>query len=444
MTARTKTTVNPARKKTIPPLEMKGDTRWFTHDRFGMFIHWGLYAQAARHEWVKKIENITDENYQPYFERFDPDLYDPKLWAKAAKNAGMKYFVITTKHHEGFCLWDSKYTDYKATRTPYGKDVLQPMVEAFRAEGIHVGFYYSLIDWHHPDFPVDRIHPRSEDTAYRELHKNRDVRKYADYMYNQVKELLTAYKDLDILWFDFSYPGADGKGHEDWQSERLVKMIRKLRPGVILDNRLDLPGVGDIITPEQYTPSECVRDANGHPAVWEGCQTFSGSWGYHRDEATWKTVPMLVEMLINHVSRGGNLLLNVGPTGRGEFDARALNALEGIGTWMQRHSRAIYGCTYAPEGITEPRDCRYTYNPVTRRLYLHLLTWPFAHVHLPGMAGKVAYAQLLNDASEIKMRQSGQAAHTNLKETSPDSALTLDLPIVKPNVTVPVIELFLK
>ena len=165
--------------------------QWWTDARFGMFIHWGLYAQPARHEWVKNREKITDEDYQVYFELFDPDLYDPTEWAKAAKKAGMKYFVVTSKHHEGFCLWDSKYTDYKATNTPYGKDLLKPMVDAFRAEGLKVGFYYSLIDWHHPEFTVDRIHPMRAHQEERQKNTERDMEKYADYIYNQVEELLT-------------------------------------------------------------------------------------------------------------------------------------------------------------------------------------------------------------------------------------------------------------
>ena len=137
----------------------KGDTRWFVHDRFGMFIHWGLYSLPARHEWVRHAERIPNEAYEIYFEMFNPDLFDPKAWAKAAREAGMKYFVITTKHHEGFCLWDTKYTDYKVTNTPVGRDLLREIVDAFRGEGLKVGFYYSLLDWHHPDFTIDRIHP---------------------------------------------------------------------------------------------------------------------------------------------------------------------------------------------------------------------------------------------------------------------------------------------
>ena len=148
--------------------------RWWTESRFGMFIHWGFYAMAARHEWVKKYEQISDEEYQKYFELFDPDLYDPAEWARAAKKAGMKYLVITAKHHEGFCLWDSKYTDYKVTNTPYGKDLLKPLVKAFRSEGLRVGFYYSLLDWHHPEYTVDLRHPMSDDKEFRRKNKNRD------------------------------------------------------------------------------------------------------------------------------------------------------------------------------------------------------------------------------------------------------------------------------
>ena len=166
-----------------------GDASWFVDARLGMFIHWGLYALPARHEWVKNRERITDADYDRYLRHFDPDLYDPTAWARAAKSAGMKYFVITTKHHEGFCLWDSKHTDYKATMTPCGKDLLRPMVEAFRAEGLRVGFYHSLIDWHHPDFAVDRHHPMRDDAEARASNAQRDVRRYAAYLHAQVREL---------------------------------------------------------------------------------------------------------------------------------------------------------------------------------------------------------------------------------------------------------------
>lgn len=431
----------------------RGDTSWFVRDRFGLFIHWGLYALGARHEWLQSREEIPIEVYESrYFRHFDPDLYDPSLWAKAARDAGMKYFVVTTKHHEGFCLWDSKLTDYKAPNTPAKRDLLRPMVEAFRTQGLRVGFYHSLIDWHHPQYIIDsRNGPyRNKPEERDRLNQGRDQSKYAQYLHGQVRELLTEYGDVDILWFDFSFPHESrdprlGKGREDWQSEALVKMIRQLRPNIILNDRLDLPGSGDIKTPEQFQPRGWVM-VDGKPVVWEACQTFSGSWGYHRDESSWKSLDQLVQMLIDTVSKGGNLLLNVGPTGRGEFDERALDRLEGYGRWMKRHARSIYGCTQAPAEFTCPQDCRLTYDPDRNRLYVHVFAWPFKHLHLDGRAyvERVEYAQLLNDASEIPMKglESWQKQYGGDQAGEP--TLTLTLPIEKPNVTVPVIELILK
>jgi alpha-L-fucosidase len=421
-----------------------GDTSWFVNDRFGMFIHWGLYALPARHEWIKSREQIGDDAYQRYFDHFDPDLYDPRAWAKAAREAGMKYMVVTSKHHEGFCLWDSQHTDYKATRTPYGKDLLKPLVEAARAEGLRVGFYYSLIDWHHPHFSVDIHHPLRDRPDVAELNKGRDMAQYAAYMRAQIRELLTDFGPIDILWCDFSYPervykGLPGKGRDDWQSDQLYGLIRDLAPTIILNNRMDLRDIApDIYTPEQFQPTSWLH-VNGVPVVWEACQTFSGSWGYHRDETSWKSPEQLIRMLINTVSCGGNLLMNVGPTARGTFDDRALAALRVYADWMRLHGRAIYGCTQSD--FAAPSDTRYTQNG--DRLYLHIYAWPFRHLHLPGLAGKVAYAQLLNDASEIAFTE--PAAPTAWDAETPRSdALTLTLPVVKPDVVVPVVELFLR
>ena len=202
-----------------------GDTAWFRHDRFGMFIHWGLYALPARHEWIKNIECIPEDHYQLYFDHFNPDLYDPREWARQAKAAGMKYAVLTTKHHEGFCLFDSQYTDYKSTNTLAGRDLVREYVDAFRAEGLRIGFYYSLIDWHHPHFTIDQIHPRRWDKDAFEQNQGRDMHIYAEYMRNQVRELLTNYGKIDILWFDFSYEKnpkypewMTGKGKDEWES----------------------------------------------------------------------------------------------------------------------------------------------------------------------------------------------------------------------------------
>lgn len=424
----------------------KGDTSWFVNDRFGMFIHWGLYSMPSRHEWIRHNEEITHENYKIYFELFNPDMFKPEEWAKAAAAAGMKYFVITAKHHEGFCLWDSKYTDYKATNTPAGRDLLKEIIDAFRAEGLKVGIYYSLIDWHHPDFIIDnRIGPYRNSPDREKMNKKRKMERYAEYMRNQVGELLTNYGKIDILWFDFSYPGKDaivGKGHNEWESEKLIKHVRKLQPGIIVDNRLDLPGSGDIVTPEQFTPDDEMKDENGKPVVWEGCQTFSGSWGYFRDEMSWKSAAQCIEMLVNHVSRNGNLLMNVGPTSRGYIDRRAMERLGDYAEWMKYNSRSIYGCGKAPKGFEAPNDCRYTYNAKTKRLYVHIFAWPFGHMHLPGLAGKIKYVQILNDGSEIKFSENLKA--DPCAAGTPAGAVTLKLPVMKPNSVVPVMEIFLK
>jgi len=423
------------------------DIDWFVHDRFGLFIHWGLYALPARHEWVKNRERIRDEDYQKYFDHFDPDLYDPITWAREAKNAGMKYVVVTSKHHEGFCLWDSALTEYKAPNTPAGRDLLRPLVEAFRADGFKIGFYHSLIDWHHPEFPIDGLHPLRDDLRFREAQTGRDMQKYVAYLHGQTRELLTQFGKIDIMWFDFSYPDRDwgwsrGKGRQDWRSEKLISMVRELQPGIIVNDRLDLEQVGDFKTPEQYQPRAWM-EVNGQRVKWEACQTLNGSWGYDRDNLDWKPADMLVRMLVDTVSKGGNLLLNVGPNARGEFEPRAIERLRGIGEWMRLHGRSSYGCTASD--LVPPPDCRYTYAAHSRRLYLHLFAWPFRHLHLDGLAGRVKYAQLLNDGSEIKMHvidPDQQAQNTAMSGTP--GALTLELPVQKPDVAVPVVELFLQ
>ncbi len=430
-----------------------GDTTWFRHDRFGMFIHWGLYALPARHEWVKTREKISEEKYQKYFDHFDPDLYDPEEWARQAKAAGMKYVVMTAKHHEGFCMFDSKYTDYKCTNTPAGRDLIREYTDAFRKAGLRVGFYYSLIDWHHPDFTIDTIHPRKLDSNVAELNQGRDMKRYAEYMRNQVEELLTNYGQIDLLWFDFSYdnwnPAPDdqswmkGKGKDDWESEKLLALIRKLQPNIIINNRTGIDQ--DLVTPEQYQPLEWIQDQKtGEYLTWEACQTFSGSWGYYRDEQTWKSPQMLIELLINSVARGGNLLMNIGPTSRGYIDYRAEAALKVYADWMKYNSRSIYGCTMAEPDFKEPRGCRFTQSEDGKRLYIHLMEYPFQNLLLPDMADKIEYAQFLHDGSEILYSESAtnQAGDDTLGDLS--GTVIMNIPPVKPPVVVPVIEIFLK
>ena len=420
---------------------------WWTDARFGMFIHWGIYALPARHEWVKNRERMTTEEYQKYFDNFNPDLYNPREWAKMAKNAGMKYAVITSKHHDGFCLFESEYTDYDATATPYGKDLIKEWVEAFRAEGLGIGFYYSLIDWHHPHFTVDSRHPQRADSKeeYDKLNQGRDMDVYRTYLKNQVREVLTKYGKIDIIWLDFSYPGEFGKGRDDWNSMELIKMVRELQPDIIINDRSDLNDVWggwDFTTPEQFKVQKWP-EKDGKKIPWETCQTFSGSWGYYRDEHTWKDNKQLLGLLIESVSKGGNLLLNVGPTGRGMFDHRAVEALDNMGKWMQINSRSIYECTQAPDHFEVPENSLLTYNPKANRLYIHLLDYPITHLKLPGYKGKSKYAQFLHDASEIFI--SGPFYnHRQGDHKDSENDLTLRLPVNKPNIEIPVIELFLE
>lgn len=430
------------RKKTL------GDTEWFTRDRFGMFIHFGLYALPARIEWVQSNERMSEERYKFYFDHFNPDLFDADEWADYAAKAGMKYAVLTTKHHEGFCLFDSKYTDFKITNTPFGRDLVKEFVEAFRKRNIKVGFYYSLIDWHHPEFTIDMNHPLRDHPKAEEISNNRNMSVYCEYMRNQVRELLTNYGDIDIMWFDYSYdnnmndPRAKAwmgnKRKNEWESEKLIELVRSIRPNIIINNRADIEQ--DLWTPEQFQPEEWVKDKKtGELVTWEACHTFSGSWGYHREQKDWKSAEQLIGTLIKTVSLGGNLIMNVGPTGRGNFDKRAEKALNSFADWMKLNGRSIYGCTMAEPEFIAPNGCRLTQSEDGKRLYIHLLEYPFYALNMDCLAGRIEYMQFLHDASELFYRQT-----TAVSGDVEMVANTIMLPTVKPDVTIPVIEVFLK
>ena len=439
-----------------PPKSIFHETRerrdarraWWTHDRFGMFIHFGLYAAPARHEWMQSYQRVAPDDYMKrYMPRFNPDLFDAKDWARRAKKAGMKYMVLTAKHHEGFCLWDTKTTDFKITNTPFKRDLVREYVDAARAEGLRVGFYFSIKDWHHPDYLIDKTHPlrpadgKFTDEIYETLNKGRDWNRYREYMYAQVKELLTNYGRIDIVWYDYTVKEKYGKNWKHWEAVELVKLSRSLQPGVIIDNRLDLMDTEDgwdFVTPEQCRVTKWPT-VDGEKAPWETCQTFSGSWGYHRDEDTWKSPHQLVELLANTVAFGGNLILNVGPTARGEFDYRACERLDAIGEWMHFNSRAIYGCTAAPDGFKTPADSLLTYNPKTNRLYIHLVNYPMGTLPVD-FADRIDYAQFLHDGSELKVQLGAVLYH----EGDAGNSDLIHLPIKKPNVEIPVIEVFLK
>ena len=437
--------------------QKKARMAWWTHDRFGMFIHFGLYAVPGRHEWVQSNEAIPSYEYeQRYMRRFNPDLFEAKAWVRAARRAGMKYIVLTTKHHEGFCMWDTKTTDFKITNTDFGRDLVREFVEACHEEGIRVGFYFSLKDWHCKDFTVDVTHPLMTalkkkglggdalKTEVDRLNSMRNMETFRDLMFAQVRELLTRYGKIDIIWYDYTVKAREfGRTYHDWRAVDLVKLTRELQPEIIMDNRLDLMDTDDgwdFVTPEQ-TKVQSWPTIRGKRVPWETCQTFSGSWGYYRDETSWKSVPQLIELLVHSVSMGGNLILNVGPTARGEFDERAKARLDGIARWMHSNSRAIYGCGAAPDNFVAPSGTALTYDATRRRLYLHLYDYPTGFLPLP-FYENIEYAQFLHDGSELTMRKPPRA---NLQSGEQIGAFGgINLPVKKPEVDVPVVEMWLK
>ena len=424
---------------------------WWMESRFGMFVHFGLYAMPAGGEWIKYKSTIPEAEYDQYFRRFDPDRLDARAWAKTARAAGMRYVVLTAKHHEGFCLFDSKHTDYKITRTPFGRDLVREFAEACRAEGLKVGLYYSLIDWHHPDFTVDAAHPLhpkddkewNDPRAYEPLNVGRDMSRYRAYIKDQLTELLTDYGRIDVLWLDFSYPkSVTPKGRADWDSKGIVELCRRLQPDILLNDRLDLDDTDwgwDFVSPEQFRVPRWP-ERNGRKVPWETCQTFSGKWGYHRDEMTWKSIPQLLELLVSTVSKGGNLILNVGPTARGEFDGRARDRLSAMGEWLKVNGRSVYGCTQAPDGFVAPEYSVLTYNPKLRRLYVHLVFYPMGALAC-SFGDQVAYAQFLHDGSEVKIAPLPQALTGKYPEAPKYNFI---LPVVKPALEMPVIECYLR
>lgn len=416
------------------------DTGWFDAARFGLFVHFGLYAIPARHEWSMSRERRSAEDYEQYAESFDPDRFDAGLIARTAREAGMRYAVLTTKHHEGFCLFGSELTDYTSV-TACGRDLVREFVEAVRAEGLKVGLYHSLIDWHHPDFTIDGIHPLRDRPDREELNAGRDMARYRAHLHGQVRELLTRYGQIDYLFFDFTYPGEDGKGPEDWDAEGLLALVRELQPGCIVNDRLGIPG--DLVTPEQYQPAEPVRDDRGEPVRWEACQTTNGSWGYDRDNLEFKSADLLLRMLVDTVAKGGSMLLNIGPDGRGGLRREDTELLSAIGGWMDLHRGVIHGAGPLDPalGIEPPPGTLITQRG--DRLHLCVAAWPLGHLHVKGLAGKVRFARLLHDGSEIihSVIQPGpQGSHTDVDGIGPDVA-TLSIPITRPDVLLPVIEI---
>ena len=396
---------------------------WFTQARFGMFIHWGLYAIPARGEWVRSVEEMPKEDYMPFFHQFNPVDFDPKQWARAAKEAGMKYVVLTAKHHDGFCLFDSQYTDFKSTNTKCGRDLVREYVDAVRAEGLKVGFYYSLLDWYHDDYPHygDKQHPMRDDPAYG--NEGREFDRYLTYMHNQVRELCENYGKIDILWFDFSYEDQyNVMRGEKWKATELVTMVRQLQPGVIIDNRLEVSGEGfgsmwegnptpyhgDFVSPEQIIPPQGIQDKQGRDLVWEACVTMNNNWGYCEYDRFYKPAPMLIKKLVECVSKGGNMLLNVGPDAKGNIPPQSQAILKEIGAWMKRNSKSIYGCGKA--GMEKP-DC----GRITRsgnKLYYHVFENSIGPLPLMGLKGEdIDCIRMLATGAEVPISHSWMSSN---------------------------------
>ena len=390
--------------------EVRGNrTKDFSEDRFGMFIHWGLYAIPARGEWVRSHEKISNEDYQKYFDEFDTINYDPKKWARAAKEAGMKYAVLTAKHHDGFCLFDSKLTDYKATNTKARRDLVLEYVKAFRAEGIKIGLYYSLLDWHHPDYPHygDRHHPMRDNEKFKDVKHNFD--NYVTYMHGQVKELLTNYGKIDIMWFDFSY---DDMRRDKWKALELVRMMRAIQPEVVIDNRLcgsctdeedeQLSEIsGDFDSPEQIIPSEGLLDEQGRAVPWEACLTLNDNWGYCSKDKNYKSASTVIRTLVECVSKNGNMLINVGPNAKGDIPKESLEILKKVGEWMYENSDSIYGAGKAE--LLKPEWGYYTKKG--KKIYAHIFNRGVGSFRFNGLQDKVKSARLLSDASELVLER---------------------------------------
>jgi len=390
-------------------------TNWLMADRFGLVIHWGLYAIPARGEWVRNNESISNEDYQKYFDAFNPSDYNPRNWAKVAKDAGIKYAVMTAKHHDGFCLFDSKLTDYNATKTPCGRDLIREFIDAFRAEDLKVGVYYSLLDWHHPDYPHfgHMHHPMRWNEAYKG--KRHDFNSYVAYLHGQIEELLTNYGKIDLLFFDFCYEDLYG---EAWKATELIRMIRRLQPDILVNNRLgasysefgslitDSPTefAGDYISPESVIPPNGIWNDRNEPLPWEANLTMNNTWGYNELDRDFKPYDMIVRYLVECVSKGGNLLLNVGPDANGRIPGENLSVLAEIGKWMRLNGESIYGCGYSGMGKPE-------YGRITRKgniLYYHITEAQAFAFPLVGLKrGQVKRAWLVRSGAEMPIFNSG-------------------------------------
>ncbi|KAF0139713.1 MAG: alfA5 [Stygiobacter sp.] len=376
--------------------------QWWREARFGMFIHWGLYAIPAGEwegkteygEWIRTSAQIPVDEYDKFLQRFNPIKYDAEAWVKMAKDAGMKYIVITSKHHDGFALFDSKVSEFDVMATPFKRDILKELAEACRKYGIKMCWYHSIMDWHHPDYLPRREWEKTRST------EGADLERYITYMKAQLKELLTNYGDISVLWFDGEWESTwnDKRGHD------LYNYIRSLQPNIIINNRVgasrnDMQGfskdggfAGDFGTPEQQIPATGLSGVD-----WETCMTMNDHWGYNKNNHNWKSTKQIIQMLADIASKGGNYLLNVGPTSEGVFPQESIDRLREIGEWMKIYGEAIYGTKASPFKKLDWGRCI----KGGTRLYLHVFDWPTnGKLLVPGIYNKVKTTYLLNDTEK--------------------------------------------
>jgi alpha-L-fucosidase len=353
-------------------------SNWFDTARFGLFIHWGLSSvRGWELSWplvggnfaLPTCQSVSIADYYDNFNRFNPQQYDPSAWARLAKGLGAQYAVLTTKHHDGFAMFDSRLSDFSVMRTPFGKDIVRSWVAAFRAEGLRVGLYYSLSDWHHPDYPAFTEAYKPYNFANLPQPTPEQWSRYLDFLFGQVRELLTNYGRIDVIWFDGQW---ERLLPERWKAPELRAMIKSLQPDILINDRL--PDTGDFDTPEQFIPAQPPSRS------WETCMTMNESWGYNPSDTQYKQPRQLIHALCEVAGRGGNLLLNVSPTADGRLPHEQTERLEVVARWMADNSQSIVGT--AP-GL-EPWQF---YGPSTRKgetVFLHLLMRPYDTVSVRG------------------------------------------------------------
>jgi len=346
--------------------------KWWKAARFGMFIHFGVYSTIGRHEWVMEDEGIPVSEYAPHAAMFNPSPGSARAWARLAKQAGMKYMVMTSKHHEGFCNFDTKLTNYCATKQGPGRDLVREYVDAARAEGLRVGFYYSLMDWHHPDGALCAT--------------NEDSRKrFVEYTHGLVRELMTNYGKIDVLWYDVAWP-LDATG---WESVRMNEMVFKVQPEIIVNNRNKLQG--DFSTPEQHI----VAESGGR--AWEACMTLNDSWGYQAADDNWKSSKTVIRNLISCARDSGNYLLNIGPKPDGSIPEPSVQVLREVGGWMQVNGHTIYESD--PCQVRRSNYASFTRSGNT--LFMHVHFWPGQYVAISGLMTKVRSAKLVKTGESV-------------------------------------------